>query len=60
MKSLSLVALMQTGMAASFETTPIVANGVMYITTPVVTHKMAIIAINASTGAVIPNYLIVR
>jgi PQQ-dependent dehydrogenase (methanol/ethanol family) len=49
-KSLSLVALVQTGMAASFETTPIVANGVMYITTAVVSHKMMIIAINASTG----------
>src|SRR6202167_776212 len=49
-KSLSLVALVQTGMAASFETTPIVANGVMYITTPVVSHKMMIMAINASTG----------
>jgi alcohol dehydrogenase (cytochrome c) len=49
-KSLNLVALVQTGMAASFETTPIVANGVMYITTPVVSHKMMIIAINASTG----------
>ena len=49
-KSLSLVALVQTGMPASFETTPIVANGVMYITTPVVDHKMMIIALNASTG----------
>jgi alcohol dehydrogenase (cytochrome c) len=49
-KSLSLVALVQTAMPASFETTPIVANGVMYITTPVVDHKMAIIALNAATG----------
>jgi alcohol dehydrogenase (cytochrome c) len=49
-KSLNLVALVQTGMTASFETTPIVANGVMYITTPVVNHKMMIAAINASTG----------
>lgn len=49
-KSLNLVALVQTGMTASFETTPIVANGVMYITTPVVNHKMIIMAINASTG----------
>src|ERR1700751_798578 len=48
--SLNLVALVQTGMAASFETTPIVANGVMYITTPIVNHKMIIMAINASTG----------
>ncbi len=48
--SLNLVALVQTGMTASFETTPIVANGVMYITTPVVNHKMMISAVNASTG----------
>jgi PQQ-dependent dehydrogenase (methanol/ethanol family) len=48
--SLNLVALVQTGMTASFETTPIVANGVMYITTPVVNHKMIISAVNASTG----------
>jgi alcohol dehydrogenase (cytochrome c) len=49
-KSLSLVALVQTGMTASFETTPVVVNGVMYITTPVVNSKMLIIAVNASTG----------
>ncbi len=49
-KSLSLVALVQTEMTASFETTPIVVNGVMYITTPVVDHKMMIIALNAATG----------
>ena len=49
-KSLSLVALVQTGMTASFETTPIVANGVMYITTPVVDGKMKIMALNAVTG----------
>ena len=48
--SLSLVALVQTGITASFETTPIVANGVMYITTPIVDHKMKIMAINAATG----------
>jgi hypothetical protein len=34
-RSLTPVALVQTGMTASFETTPIVANGVMYLTTPV-------------------------
>jgi alcohol dehydrogenase (cytochrome c) len=49
-KSLNLVALVQTGMTASFETTPVVVNGVMYITTPVVNSKMMIIAINAATG----------
>jgi alcohol dehydrogenase (cytochrome c) len=49
-KSLNLVALVQTGMTASFETTPVVVNGVMYITTPVVNSKMMIMAINAATG----------
>ncbi|HEV7442810.1 MAG TPA: PQQ-binding-like beta-propeller repeat protein, partial [Steroidobacteraceae bacterium] len=49
-KSLSLVSLVQTGMTASFETTPVVVNGVMYITTPVVNSKMMITAINAATG----------
>jgi len=47
---LNLVALVQTGMPASFETTPIVVNGVMYITTPVVSHSMKIMAVNAVTG----------
>ena len=37
-------------MTASFETTPIVVNGVMYITTPVVDRKMMIMAVNAATG----------
>jgi alcohol dehydrogenase (cytochrome c) len=49
-KSLNLVGLVQTGMTASFETTPIVVNGVMYITTPVVNKKMLIMAVNAATG----------
>jgi alcohol dehydrogenase (cytochrome c) len=49
-KSLRLTALVQTGMTASFETTPIVVNGVMYITTPVVNSKMMIIAVDAATG----------
>src|SRR5579863_5264653 len=49
-RSLTPVALVQTGMTASFETTPIVANGVMYLTTPVVDHKMKILAVNAVTG----------
>jgi alcohol dehydrogenase (cytochrome c) len=48
--ALNLVGLVQTGMTASFETTPIVVNGVMYITTPVVDHKMIVMAVNASTG----------
>ncbi len=49
-KSLGLAALVQTGITASFETTPVVVNGVMYITTPVVNRKMLIMAINAATG----------
>jgi alcohol dehydrogenase (cytochrome c) len=49
-RSLNLVALIQTGMTASFETTPIVVNGVMYITTPIVNKKMMIMALNAATG----------
>jgi alcohol dehydrogenase (cytochrome c) len=49
-KSLQLAALVQTGITASFETTPIVVNGIMYLTTPVVNHKMLIIAVNAATG----------
>ena len=49
--SLLPVALVQTGITASFETTPIVVNGIMYITTPVVENKMKILAVNAATGA---------
>ena len=49
-KSLGLAALVQTGITASFETTPVVINGVMYITTPVVNKKMMILAVNAATG----------
>jgi glucose dehydrogenase len=48
--SLNLVGLVQTGMTAGFETTPVVVNGVMYITTPVVNGKMMIVAANAATG----------
>jgi alcohol dehydrogenase (cytochrome c) len=48
--SLYPAALVQTGMPASFETTPIVVDGVMYITTPVVNKKMLIMAVNAVTG----------
>jgi alcohol dehydrogenase (cytochrome c) len=49
-KSLQPVALMQTGMTASFETTPLVVDGVMYATTPVVDNKMKIMALNAKNG----------
>jgi len=50
-RSLSPVAIVQTGMSASFETTPIVVNGVMYATTPVVDNKMKIMAFNAANGS---------
>jgi alcohol dehydrogenase (cytochrome c) len=49
-KALAPVALVQTSMTGSFETTPIVAGGVMYATTPVVDNKMKVLAINAATG----------
>jgi alcohol dehydrogenase (cytochrome c) len=49
-RSLTPVALVQTGMVASFETTPIVVAGVMYVTTPVVSNQMKIMALNAATG----------
>jgi alcohol dehydrogenase (cytochrome c) len=49
-KSLMPAALVQTGFTASFETTPVVVNGVMYITTPVVDSKMKVMALNAVTG----------
>jgi PQQ-dependent dehydrogenase (methanol/ethanol family) len=42
--------LAQTGMTASFETTPIVVNGVMYITTPTVSNKMKVMALDATNG----------
>ncbi|MGD1068463.1 MAG: PQQ-binding-like beta-propeller repeat protein [Vulcanimicrobiaceae bacterium] len=45
------VASVHTGMFASFETTPLVADGVMYLTTPVVDHAMVIMAVDAATGA---------
>jgi alcohol dehydrogenase (cytochrome c) len=51
--SLVPVALVQTGMASSFETTPIVVNNVMYATTPVVDNKMKILAIRANSGDII-------
>jgi alcohol dehydrogenase (cytochrome c) len=49
--SLKPNAIIQTGMTASFETTPIVVDGVMYATTPVVDNQMKIMAFNAATGA---------
>ncbi|HTU69466.1 MAG TPA: PQQ-binding-like beta-propeller repeat protein [Candidatus Baltobacteraceae bacterium] len=48
--TLSPVAIVQTGMTASFETTPIVVGGTMFLTTPVVNSQMKIMALNAATG----------
>ena len=49
-KSLVPAALLQTGQTASFETTPIVVDGVMYLTTPVVNNKLKVMAVDASNG----------
>jgi PQQ-dependent dehydrogenase (methanol/ethanol family) len=48
--SLMLAGIAQTGMTASFETTPIVVNGVMYLTTPTVNNTMKTIAVDATNG----------
>jgi PQQ-dependent dehydrogenase (methanol/ethanol family) len=48
--NLAPVALVQTGLTGSFETTPIVVDGIMYVTTPVVDSQMKIIALRADTG----------
>jgi len=48
--SLQLAGIAQTGMTASFETTPLVVNGVMYITTPTVDNKMKVMAVDATNG----------
>ncbi|GAC1402211.1 MAG: hypothetical protein NVSMB64_01590 [Candidatus Velthaea sp.] len=50
-KELAPVAIVQTGMVASFETTPIVVNGVMYISTPTVNNQTKVMAVNAATGS---------
>jgi PQQ-dependent dehydrogenase (methanol/ethanol family) len=44
------VAIIQTGMTASFETTPVVSDGVMYLTTPTVNNQIKVMAYNAVTG----------
>ncbi len=51
------VAIAQTGFTASFETTPVVVNGVMYITTPMVNSKQAMIAMDAATGREMWRYV---
>ena len=48
--SLQPVKIVHTGMFASFETTPLVAGGVMYLTTPVVEQRMKIMALDAASG----------
>lgn len=55
-KTLTPVAIVQTGYTASFETTPLVVNGVMYITTPMVNKEQALIAVNAVTGKELWKY----
>ncbi len=54
--SLHPVAIVQTGMTASFETTPVVVNGVMFLTTPMVNNEQKIMALNAATGESIWTY----
>ena len=51
--SLALVGIAQTGMTASFEATPIVVNGVMYVSTPTVDNKMKVLALDATNGRLI-------
>ena len=45
------VKIVHTGVFESFETTPIVVDGIMYMTTPVVEGRMKIMALDAATGA---------
>lgn len=52
-ESLVPVALTQTGLVGSFEATPIVVNGVMYLTTPTVDHKIKVLAMDAASGEVL-------
>lgn len=47
------VALTQTGVIGSFEATPIVANGVMVLTTPTVDNAIKILALDATDGQVL-------
>ncbi len=47
------VAITQTGLIGSFESTPVVVNGVMYVSTPVSDQKMKVLAMNATNGEVI-------
>jgi PQQ-dependent dehydrogenase (methanol/ethanol family) len=49
-RTLSPVAIVQTGMMASFEATPVVVHGVMYLTSGVVNNQMKIVAVDAASG----------
>lgn len=51
------VAIVQTGYTASFENTPVVVNGVMYVSTPMVNGKQAVLAIDATTGQTLWTYV---
>ena len=53
---LTPIAIAQTGYTASFETTPLIVNGVMYITTPMVNSKQAVIALDATHLLERPEY----
>lgn len=44
------VKIVHTGIFESFETTPLVVDGIMYLTTPVRNHVMRIMALNATNG----------
>jgi alcohol dehydrogenase (cytochrome c) len=45
------VGIVHTGIFESFETTPIVVDGIMYLTTPVSAGRMKIMALDAASGA---------
>ena len=45
------VTIVHTGVFESFEATPIVVDGIMYLTTPIVEGRMKIMALDAATGA---------
>jgi len=51
--SLALVKIVHTGMEGGFEATPIVVDGIMYVSTPTVGHHLKIMALDAATGATI-------
>lgn len=55
--NLAPVAIAQTGFTASFETTPLEINGVLYLTTPMVNSKQALIAMDATTGHTLWKYV---